>query len=64
MLAGTPGPAHDIVCLNAGAALYAGNVVVSIQEGIAQARAAIASGAAKAKLDQLVARTQDLAVPA
>ena len=64
VLAGTPGPAHDIVCLNAGAALYAGNVVVSIQEGIAQARAAIASGAAKAKLDQLVARTQDLAVPA
>ena len=64
VLAGTPGPAHDIVCLNAGAALYAGNVVASIQEGIAQARAAIASGAAKAKLDQLVARTQDLAVPA
>ena len=64
VLAGTPGPAHDIVCLNAGAALYAGNVVASIQEGIAQARAAIVSGAAKAKLDQLVARTQDLAVPA
>ena len=64
VLAGAPGPAHDIVCLNAGAALYAGNVVASIQEGIAQARAAIASGAAKAKLDQLVARTQDLAVPA
>ena len=64
VLAGTPGPAHDIVCLNAGAALYAGNVVASIQEGIAQARAAIVSGAAKAKLDQLVARTQDLAEPA
>ncbi|BEU98161.1 anthranilate phosphoribosyltransferase [Acidovorax sp. DW039] len=57
VLAGTPGPAHDIVCLNAGAALYAGNVVASIQEGIAQARAAIASGAAKAKLEALVTRT-------
>lgn len=61
VLAGTPGPAHDIVCLNAGAALYAGNVVASIQEGIAQARAAIASGAAKAKLDALIARTHALA---
>jgi anthranilate phosphoribosyltransferase len=61
VLAGTPGPAHDIVCLNAGAALYAGNVVASIQEGIAQARAAIASGAAKAKLEALVTRTHALA---
>ncbi len=48
------GPARDIVVLNAGVALYAANVVDSIEAGIARARAVLASGAAKAKLDQLV----------
>ncbi len=48
------GPARDIVVLNAGVALYAANVVDSIETGIARAREALASGAAKAKLDQLV----------
>lgn len=49
-----PGPARDIVLLNAGVALYAANVVDDIATGIARAREALASGAAKAKLDQLV----------
>jgi anthranilate phosphoribosyltransferase len=49
-----PGPARDIVVLNAGLALYAANVVDSMEAGIARAREALASGAAKAKLDQLV----------
>jgi len=48
------GPALDIVVLNAGVALYAANVVDSIEAGIARARDVLASGAAKAKLDQLV----------
>jgi len=48
------GPARDIVVLNAGVALYAANVVDSIEAGIGKAREALASGAAKAKLDQLV----------
>jgi anthranilate phosphoribosyltransferase len=48
------GSAKDIVVLNAGVALYAANVAVSIQEGIDKARAAIESGAAKAKLEALV----------
>jgi anthranilate phosphoribosyltransferase len=48
------GPARDIVVLNAGVALYAANVVDSIEAGIARAREVLASGAAKAKLDQLV----------
>ena len=61
VLSGTTGAAHDIVCLNAGAALYAANVAASIQDGIAKARAAIASGAAKAKLEALVVRTHALA---
>ena len=54
------GAARDIVMLNAGAALYAANVVSSIAEGIDQAGAAIKSGAAKARLQQLIAITQQL----
>lgn len=48
------GPARDIVVLNAGVALYAANVAADIPAGIALARDVLASGAAKAKLDQLV----------
>ena len=55
-----PGPARDIVVLNAGAALYAANVAPTMQVGVTQARAALASGAARARLDQLVALTQAL----
>jgi len=52
------GPARDIVILNAGAALYAANVSSSIKDGIALARQAIESGAAKNKLEQFVVFTQ------
>ena len=55
------GAPRDIVILNAGAALYAANVVASMQEGLDKARAALASGAAKARLQQLVTTTQTLA---
>ncbi|MCY1312608.1 Anthranilate phosphoribosyltransferase [compost metagenome] len=48
------GPALDIVLLNAGAALYAANVVDSVLAGVERSRQAIASGAAKAKLAELV----------
>jgi len=51
------GAPRDIVILNAGAALYAANVADSIQAGISKAQAAIESGAAKAKLQELVAAT-------
>jgi len=54
VLDGQPGVARDIVALNAGVALYAANVVDSMAAGVARAREAIVSGAAKAKLDQLV----------
>ena len=54
------GAARDIVILNAGATLYAANAAESIADGIAKAREAIASGAARAKLDQFVAATQRL----
>jgi anthranilate phosphoribosyltransferase len=48
------GPARDIVIFNAGVALYAANVCDSIPAGIAKAREAIETGAAKNKLQQLV----------
>jgi anthranilate phosphoribosyltransferase len=64
VLKGEPGAAQDIVCLNAGAALYAANVASSVADGLQKARAVIASGAALARLEQLVARTHALAVPA
>jgi len=52
------GPASDIVCLNAGAVLYVADVAPTISSGIQMAQAAIASGAARQKLDQFVAATQ------
>ena len=55
------GPARDIVVFNSAVALYAANVVDSIEAGLAPARAALASGAAKAKLQQLIARSQQAA---
>ena len=57
-----PGAPRDIVILNAGAALYAGNVASSIQDGIVKAQAVIESGAAKACLEQLISLTQKLAI--
>ncbi|HEX7643957.1 MAG TPA: anthranilate phosphoribosyltransferase [Burkholderiaceae bacterium] len=55
-----PGPACEIVALNAGTALYAAGVAGSIQEGLQKARETIASGAALRKLQQFVDVTQQL----
>jgi anthranilate phosphoribosyltransferase len=59
-LTGEPGAAFDIVALNAGTALYAAGVASSIEEGLAKARAAITSGAARARVDQFVQVTRQL----
>lgn len=59
-LEGREGTPREIVTLNAGVALYAANVVDSIALGIERARDAIASGAARRKLDQFVATTRKL----
>ena len=56
-----PGVAREIVALNAGAALYVAGVARSIEDGIARARQAIGSGAARRKLDEFVAATRKLA---
>lgn len=52
-----PGPRTDIALLNAGAALYVAGRAASWEEGIVLARHAIASGAARAALDRLIAAT-------
>jgi anthranilate phosphoribosyltransferase len=60
VLDNVPGAARDIVILNAGVALYAANVVSSMEEGIVLARAAIESGAARTKLSQLIEFSQQV----
>lgn len=57
VLANQPGPARDIVALNAGVALYAANVAPTMAQGLALAQHALASGSAKAKLAQFVQYT-------
>jgi anthranilate phosphoribosyltransferase len=59
-LSGIEGTPREIVILNAGTALYAADIASSIAEGIELARVAIASGAARKKLDAFVAATQRL----
>ena len=58
-----PGPARDIVCLNAGAAIYTAGVAVSLEQGIALAADSIASGKAREKLRQLVELTRSFKQP-
>ena len=55
-----PGPALDIVLLNAGAAIYVSGVADTLQEGVEVARVAVESGAAKEKLRQLVEITHQV----
>jgi anthranilate phosphoribosyltransferase len=57
-LGNVPGTPREIVIFNSGAALYAADVVDSIQAGVALARETIASGAARERLDRWVAHTQ------
>src|SRR6187200_1019201 len=59
-LRGVEGTPREIVALNAGTALYAAGIAGSVEDGIARAREAIASGAASRKLDAFVAATRSL----
>ncbi|MFT5219572.1 MAG: anthranilate phosphoribosyltransferase [Planctomycetota bacterium] len=60
VLAGEPGPALDIVCLNAGAALYVAGCAETHQAGVEAAKAAIQSGKAAEVLQNLVDYTSAL----
>ncbi|MBI2225356.1 MAG: anthranilate phosphoribosyltransferase [Betaproteobacteria bacterium] len=55
-----PGAARDIVALNAGAGIYVAGLADTHAAGVKMALAAIASGAARAKLDQFVAFTRSV----
>jgi anthranilate phosphoribosyltransferase len=61
ILAGEEGPRRDIVLANAGAALYVGGAASSIREGVVLAREALLTGAAAAKLAELIAATHAVA---
>ncbi|MBE0492711.1 MAG: anthranilate phosphoribosyltransferase [Thiomicrospira sp.] len=52
------GAAKDIICLNAGAALYVAGISNSFAEGVLLARSTIAQGLAQQKLDQFIQFTQ------
>lgn len=49
-----PGPARDIVCLNAGAAIYVSGVVDTLAAGIEKAQVVVADGSAKEKFEALI----------
>ena len=55
------GAARDIVILNSGAALYASGMAASIAQGVTKASESIASGAARAKLEQFASFTRQFA---
>jgi anthranilate phosphoribosyltransferase len=61
ILGGEEGPGTDLVLLNAGAAIYLGGGAGDVEQGVGAARDAIASGAARGILNQLVSTTADLA---
>jgi anthranilate phosphoribosyltransferase len=61
ILEGEEGARRDVVLANAGAALYVAGAAPTIREGVALARESLTSGAALAKLEQLVATTRELA---
>ncbi|HEU0231441.1 MAG TPA: anthranilate phosphoribosyltransferase [Burkholderiaceae bacterium] len=54
------GTARDIVAFNAGLAIYAGNQADSIEQGLKKAFETLASGAARAKLDEFCSYTRTL----
>ena len=60
-LAGREGPARDIVCLNAGAAIYAAGAASTLEEGVETARRATRDGSARECLAALIAKTRGFA---
>ncbi len=62
-LGGEPGPAADIIKLNAGAAIYVSGLSGNLDAGIARAGDILVSGVALDKLDELVRFSQSLAQP-
>jgi anthranilate phosphoribosyltransferase len=61
LLDNNPGPARDIVQLNAGAAIYTAGLAATMTEGVDRAGEVIASGEARNRLEQLAQLTQGFA---
>ena len=61
ILGGEEGARRDVVAANAGAALFVSGAASTLRDGVAMARNAMASGAARAKLEELIAATKELA---
>jgi anthranilate phosphoribosyltransferase len=59
LLGDTSGPARDVVCLNAGAALYIAAATATLAEGLARARESIESGRAGESLERFVRFTRE-----
>ncbi len=59
VLADNPGPARDIVCLNAGAAIYVSGCAKTLTAGVDAAKVAISSGKAAEVLQNLVAKSNN-----
>jgi anthranilate phosphoribosyltransferase len=57
VLANTPGPARDIVCVNAGAAIYVSGIVDSWKAGVQMAQSVIANGKSANVLKELVEKS-------
>ncbi|HEX6161028.1 MAG TPA: anthranilate phosphoribosyltransferase [Thermoanaerobaculia bacterium] len=60
ILAGENGAKQDVVAANAGAALYVAGLAPTIRDGVTLARESIVSGRAAAKLQELIAATNEL----
>lgn len=58
---GIPGPASDMLALNAGAAIHVAGLVDDLGTGVARARQALADGSARERLERFVAVTRELA---
>jgi len=59
-LANEPGPARDVVALNAGASIYVAGLAGTFADGVKRAFAIIESGAARRKVDEFVTSTRAL----
>jgi anthranilate phosphoribosyltransferase len=59
-LGGEPGPARDVLALNAGAAIYTGRQAESLADGVRIAREALLSGRALATIERLRVTSQEL----
>jgi len=60
---GEPGPASDILALNAGAAIHVAGLADGLADGVQRAQAVLADGSVRQRLDDFVALTRRLMPP-